>query len=72
MLARENLKDFRLLKRMSQEEIAKAIGYSRQMYQQVENGSREGTQEFWNALQEHFNIADADMWKLMKKTKKRG
>ena len=72
MLARENLKDFRLLKRMSQEEFAKAIGYSRQMYQQVENGAREGTQEFWNALQKRFEIADADMWQLMKKTEKRG
>lgn len=71
-MARENLKDFRLLKRMSQDDFAKAIGYSRQMYHQVENGSREGTQDFWNALQKRFNIADADMWKLMKKTEKRG
>ena len=71
-MARENLKDFRLLKRMSQEEFAEAIGYSRIMYQQVESGARNGTQEFWNALQKKFDIADADMWKLMKKTEKRG
>ena len=71
-MAREYLKDFRLLKRMSQEEIAKEIGYSRQMYGQVENGEREGTQDFWNALQKRFNIPDADMWQLMKKTEKRG
>ena len=71
-MARENLKDFRLMKRMSQEEFAEAIGYSRIMYQQVESGARNGTQEFWNALQKRFEIADADMWQLMKKTEKRG
>ena len=71
-MVREHLKDFRLMKRMSQEEFAKALGYSRIMYQQVESGARNGTQEFWNALQKQFDIADADMWKLMKKTEKRG
>ena len=71
-MARENLKDFRLMKRMSQEEFANALGYSRIMYQQVESGARDGKQEFWNALQKKFDIADADMWKLMKKTEKRG
>ena len=72
MLARENLKDFRLLKRMSQDRFAKEIGYSRGMYQQVENGERDGTQEFWTALQKRFNVEDQKMWSLMKKTEKRG
>lgn len=71
-MARENLKDFRLMKRMSQREFAKAFGYSFGMYQQVESGIRDGSQDFWNALQKHFGIADADMWKLMKLTEKRG
>lgn len=71
-MARENLKDFRLLKRMSQEEFAAAIGYSRMMYHQIESGARDGTQKFWNALQERFKVEDADMWHLMKKTEKRG
>lgn len=71
-MARENLKDFRLMKRMSQEEFADTIGYSRVMYQQVENGSRDGTLGFWNALQKAFNIADSEMWSLTKKTEKRG
>lgn len=71
-MVRENLKDFRLMQRMSQDDFAKAIGYSRVMYQQVENGVREGTFDFWNAIQQRFNIPDSDMWKLTKKEEKRG
>lgn len=71
-MVRENLKDFRLKQRMSQEEFAKAIGYSRVMYQQVESGVREGTFDFWNAIQKRFNIPDRDMWALTKKEEKRG
>lgn len=71
-MMRENLKDFRLKQRMSQEEFAKSIGYSRVMYQQVESGVRDGTLDFWNAIQERFVLPDAEMWALTKKEKKRG
>lgn len=71
-MMRENLKDFRLKQRMSQEEFAKAIGYSRVMYQQVESGVRDGTLDFWNAIQERFVLPDGEMWALTKKEKKRG
>jgi transcriptional regulator with XRE-family HTH domain len=71
-MVRENLKDFRLKMRKSQGSMAEEIGYSRQMYAQVENGERDGTLDFWNALQEKYKVADSDMWLLMKKTEKRG
>lgn len=71
-MVRENLKDFRLLKRMSQDEFAEAIGYSRQMYSQVESGLRDGTLEFWGAVQKRFDIPDSEMWALTKKEEKRG
>lgn len=71
-MVRENLKDFRLLKRMSQDEFAEAIGYSRQMYSQVESGLRDGTLEFWGAVQKRFDIPDSKMWALTKKEEKRG
>lgn len=71
-MVRENLKDFRLLKRMSQDEFAEAIGYSRQMYSQVESGLRDGTPAFWDAVQKAFNIPDSKMWALTKKEEKRG
>ena len=69
---RENLKDFRLKMRMTQSEMADAIGYSRVMYQQVESGVRDGTLDFWTAIQERFALPDAEMWALTKKEKKRG
>lgn len=71
-MVRENLKDFRLKMRMSQEEFAKEIGYSRVMYQQVENGVRDGTLDFWNAIKERFALPDGEMWALTKKEEKRG
>lgn len=71
-MMRENLKDFRLKQRMSQEEFAKAIGYSRVMYQQVESGVRDGTLGFWNAIKERFALPDAEMWALTKLEEKRG
>lgn len=70
-MVRENLKDFRLLKRMSQDDFAKEIGYSRQMYSQVESGLRDGTPSFWDAVQKAFNIPDSKMWALTKKEEKR-
>lgn len=72
MFARENLKDFRLQKRMSQAVFAKEIGYSREMYRRVESGESDGSFDLWSALQIRFGVADADMWNLIKKTKKRG
>ena len=68
-MPRENLRRFRLDQKLSQGAMADAIGYSRVMYQQVESGVRDGTFEFWEALQKRFNIPDHDMWKLTKKEK---
>ena len=68
-MARENLREFRLRQKMSQGEIAEAIGYSRVMYSQVESGVRDGTLAFWGAVQNRFNIPDRDMWKLTKEEK---
>lgn len=71
-MVRENLKDFRQKLRLSQDDFAKAIGYSRVMFQQVESGVRDGTLEFWEAIQMRFCIPDSEMWALTKKEKKRG
>lgn len=68
-MPRENLRRFRLDQRLSQGAMAEAIGYSRVMYQQVESGVRDGTLDFWGAVQKHFNIPDRDMWKLTKEEK---
>jgi transcriptional regulator with XRE-family HTH domain len=68
-MPRDNLRRFRLDQKMSQAAMADAIGYSRVMYQQVESGVRDGTLDFWGAVQKRFNIPDRDMWKLTKEEK---
>ena len=60
------LERFRRDNRMTQEDFAKAIGYSRSQYALIEQGKRDGTQEFWKKLQARFNVEDCAMWELMK------
>lgn len=63
---RTNLKLFRVAKKLSQDEIAKALNCSRATYSAIENGSRRGNMSFWNRLQERFAIPSSEMWELMK------
>ena len=63
---RTALKVFRVKLKMTQAELAGKIGYSHSQYALIEQGKRNGTQEFWNKLQAAFDIADVDMWELMK------
>lgn len=60
------LERFRRDQRMTQEEFAIAIGYSRSQYALIEQGKRNGTQDFWAKLQARFCVEDCAMWELMK------
>lgn len=64
--ARTNLKLFRVKMKLSQEEMAKKIGYTRATYSAIECGKRTGRQEFWRDFQRAFNIPDAELWGYMK------
>lgn len=64
---RTELLVFRKRHKLSQEQIAAKIGCSRISYASIENGKRKGSQEFWLAFQEAFNVPDQDMWGLMKR-----
>lgn len=66
---RTNLKVFRVKQNMSQEEIARKIGYTRAAYAAIEAGTREGKQAFWKSFQNAFKIPDSDMWEMMKDEK---
>lgn len=66
---RMNLKVFRVKKGLTQDEIAEKIGYTRAAYSAIEAGKRDGRESFWNALQNGFNIPDAEMWALKKNDK---
>lgn len=63
---RNGLYMFRHSKRLSQQEMANAIGCSRATYSSIECGSRNGTMTFWKKLQRAFDIADADIGGLMR------
>lgn len=63
---RINLKLFRVKNKLTQAEMADKIGVSRQVYANVENGKNGGSTDFWGNLQRAFNIADEEMYSLMK------
>lgn len=63
---RHNLYMLRCEHKLTQAEFAAKIGVSSRGYQNVEWGERDGTGEFWAAIQRVFNVPDADMYSLMK------
>lgn len=70
MQKRLKLKALRALKGLSQSEMADRIGCTRSRYTGIETGRRDGTPEFWNALQKAFDIPDEEMWGLMTRSEK--
>lgn len=62
---RMNLKIFRVQHNLTQEEMAEKIGCRRATYSCIENGTRGGRQEFWQSLQQAFNIPANNMFSLM-------
>lgn len=63
---RHNLYMLRCKHKLTQAEFAAKIGVSCRGYQNVEWGERQGTTEFWAAVQRVFDIRDEGMYKLMK------
>lgn len=63
---RTSLKVFRIMRNLTQAEFAEKLGYSRSQYALIEQGKRNGTQDFWQKLQEVFSVNDCAMWELMK------
>ena len=66
-MKRLKLKQFRIGRDLSQEEMANTLNISRESYALIENGKRRGKEQFWCDLQNSFHIPDADMWELMKR-----
>ena len=63
------LKQFRVGLDLTQEEMAYRMGVERTRYSGIENGYREGSMDFWQKLQQAFNVPACDMWQLMEKQK---
>ena len=64
--ARMNLKLFRVEKGLTQSEMAAAIGCARPTYSLIEEGTRGGRFEFWNSIQQTFDVPSEKMFELMK------
>lgn len=63
---RTNLKVFRIAHKLRQTDIAYELGVCRSTYSFIERGIRSGDAEFWNRLQQTYNVPDAEMWALQK------
>lgn len=64
---RIRLKQLRIGLQLTQQEIADRLHISPFSYTAIENGKRDGSQNFWSELQRAFQIPDGDMYALMKK-----
>lgn len=63
---RHNLYMLRCKHMLTQAEFAAKIGVSCRGYQNVEWGKRDGTADFWAAIQRVFDVPDTEMYSLMK------
>lgn len=63
---RQELKVFRVMQQLTQQQLAEQMGVSVSTYNLIENGSRRGSQEFWLKLQQTFKLEDGDVWKMQK------
>lgn len=61
---RTNFKVFRIKQGLTLEEFAEKIQYTRATVSAIETGKRNGRDAFWKAVQNAFNIPDAEMWGL--------
>ena len=69
-MERTELKLFRIRQKLTQEQIAEKLGYSRGHYARFENGEADTTLRFLQALQTAFNITFTEAQTLMIRDKK--
>ena len=63
-MERTALKVFRIQQKMTQEQFAEKIGFSRGYYARLENGERDVTLRFLKALETAFDITFLEAQKL--------
>lgn len=63
---RTDLKILRIKHNLTQTDIAQKLGVSKSTYNLVEQGKRNGSKKFWLAVQNLFELGDAEVWKLQK------
>lgn len=68
-MKRKNLKIFRILHDLTQNDMAQHIGCGRDAYSAIETGARNPSYEFIEKLQAAFDIPNADVWGLLEREK---
>lgn len=63
---RKKLKLFRIERELTQAEMAKELGYSREHYRRVEAGTQNYTRQFEEALQKRFGITHEKATDILK------
>ena len=63
---RLELKVFRTEQQLTQSDMAHITGVSVSTYHLIEKGDRRGSQEFWERLQNEFELEDGKVWNLQK------
>lgn len=64
MAKRVGLKMLRSKYDLKQSEIAARLGVTTSNYCRIEQGKRNGTLEFWQAVQREFNLKGDEIWNL--------
>lgn len=62
----EKLKNLRLSRGMTQNDVAELANCTRSHYSLIETGRRKGSREFWGNIQTAFNLTDGEVWGLIK------
>lgn len=65
------LKEFRIRKNLTQEELSKATGVSQQHISRVENGRVRMSQDFGAKLISNFDLTLEQVWEMMEQVPKR-
>lgn len=66
-MERTNLKVFRVQKKMTQAEFAKAVGYTRSHYAKIEKGEYDYTLKFMTNFRKYFSVSEQEFNEIMKK-----
>lgn len=64
-MTRKNLKAARIEKGMTQQQVADKIGISLIHYQKIEEGSRTGSFDIWDNLEDLFSIHQRKLRELL-------
>lgn len=63
---RQKAKDLREKHGLTQDQLAKKTGTTKEYYGLIENGKRVGTIPYWLRYQRRFKLTDAELWAIAK------